>query len=110
VNLSRIRSISDGEREFEMDLYRSFLDEGKHLTSLESSLLRGDLDTSHRDAHSIKGSAGNAGAELLSHLALIVERAVHDGNIQRALEDMKTLQNEFVRVRAFLREEYAIPR
>ena len=62
----------------------------------------GDPDAARRQAHTIKGAAGNLGFLALSGLGARVEKAVKEGDLPRAIEDASALGTELAKVEAMI--------
>jgi len=62
----------------------------------------GDPDAARRQAHTIKGAAGNLGFLALSTLGARVEKAVKEGDLPRAIKDCSALEAEVTRVEAMI--------
>ncbi len=65
------------------------------LGELESAVKKNDPEAIMRVAHSIKGSAGNIGAKMLSRLAFELEKNAEAGNLKDAAEKFKRIKREF---------------
>jgi signal transduction histidine kinase/DNA-binding response OmpR family regulator/PAS domain-containing protein len=87
MNWSRIDEFAQGDREFEREFFHEFLTQGRELIDATKSLLTaGDKKESLRRLHTLKGSAGNAGAELLAAIVGELETSLSSSEAQ-ALED-----------------------
>lgn len=101
VDFSRIKETSDGDLDFERELFTVFLEDcEERLARLRDAVGRGDVVQIHREAHTIKGAASNVGTVALQALALEIE-GVGEGDVtERGPALMARLDAEFVRVRA----------
>lgn len=81
--IEALRSVApDDGGKFLTELIDIFLaDTPSRLNELVSATDKGDITTATRAAHSIKGSAGNFGAAILSQIALEVEHAAKAGQL-----------------------------
>ncbi len=74
-----------GHRSIAVAMLESLLtDLPERVEALSSGFADGDLDTAEREAHTIKGLAGNGGAPLLRDLALEIESCCRDGFLEEA--------------------------
>ena len=102
VRIARIQEIADGNREMESELIDLFLSENeKRFQALESAIRGKDAEQVRHEAHTIKGSSANAGAQGMQAIAHILEQMSEQGRIDPALQTLTTLRNEFKRVRDF---------
>jgi HPt (histidine-containing phosphotransfer) domain-containing protein len=70
----------------------SFVDQlGHQLADLSRYGADADLTETARIAHSLKGGAGNLGANALSEIAASLERHARDGDLAMASADLTTL-------------------
>jgi CheY-like chemotaxis protein/HPt (histidine-containing phosphotransfer) domain-containing protein len=70
-------------------------DAARIITTLQESLPGGDRDLIHRLAHTLKGAAGNAGAEVLREASFTLEQASSAGNLQAAPQMVKSIQEAY---------------
>ena len=104
VHIGRIQEISDGNREVESELIGLFLSENeKRFRALESAIRGKNVEQVKHEAHTIKGSSANAGAQGMLEIARRLEQMSEDGQIDPALQAFTNLKCEFERVRTFLR-------
>lgn len=86
-----LQSLAD-DMELARELLAAFLEDSPERNqSLAEALQAGDTDTASRLAHSLKGMCGVVRAEQLVNLALNMEQAAKNGN----LEKTKTLYGDF---------------
>lgn len=82
-----------------------FLDQGA-LRKIEDAARARDLSALEMTTHTLKGSAGNAGAHRLASLCERVERAANQGEAERSLAGVPAIATEYAKVedelRAFL--------
>ncbi|MFH1845399.1 MAG: response regulator [bacterium] len=64
------------------------------LADLQAAISDGDIDSTQRIAHTIKGSAGNSGALGLQAAALQLEKVAKIGDLPQAAELMKSLNEQ----------------
>ncbi len=105
VNISRIQETSDGDLEFEKEIIEIFLSDNEHrLTVLETAVNGQDLEVIRREAHTMKGSCGNMGAEGMQEIAYRLEKIGSSVDSEPALEVLASLKSEFERTRSYLQE------
>jgi len=90
----------EGDEELAEMVIESFLDDiPRQLQALRELLAAGDVRTAQRQAHTIKGAAGNVGAEALRAVAAETELALRAGALQAAGAHLQSLQDQFDRLR-----------
>jgi HPt (histidine-containing phosphotransfer) domain-containing protein len=103
IDALRAVSPEDGGK-FLSELVDIFLaDTPPRLAEIDTALAARDSRTLTRAAHSIKGSAGNFGAERLSRVAQEIEAAAKENNFALAAEHAPALHREFAAAEALLR-------
>ncbi len=75
------------------------------LRALRDATARGDLDTLHRVAHSLKGSFGQIRHEMSARLSARLEELTREGRLEGASEIVVALEDEYRRMRAVLEAE-----
>ena len=76
VDFDALRTLTDGDRQFERDLIETFVNSGDQcLKDILAALCIGDLATLGTRAHSLKGTSANIHAHRLSDAASSVENA-----------------------------------
>ena len=100
VNLKRLRSYTEGDKEEEKIFFNIFLEQAAEtLTVLEATLKNHNETDWCRAAHKLKGSSANLGAEQLAELCQMAEH--HDTSI--ADEDiLQAIKSELNKVDNFL--------
>ena len=102
VDVNRIMAITDGDKDFEQEMISLFLsDFTKRIEAVEQSLSAGDAETLRRDAHTLKGSSANMGANRLADLARDIEYAARDGALGLCPPMLEAVKIEAERVREF---------
>lgn len=69
----------------------------KYVSDLHQAWANGDKESMHSIAHTIKGTAGNVGAEALSHAAFLLDQECLSGNGNHAealIQQIKQLHEE----------------
>lgn len=99
VDFSRIKETSDGDTEFERELFGVFIEDcEERLQRLEEALAGGRLSEIHREAHTIKGAAANVGTTRLQDIAMRLE-ALADGASAEGQALLRQLSEEFALVK-----------
>jgi len=103
VDLTRIRKVSEGDRQFEIEIITLFLgDVTQRLARMERAIETEDAQALRREAHTIKGSSANLGAMRLRELAVECEDHAKQGRIKEARDVYGRLRTEFEEVRRAL--------
>jgi two-component system sensor histidine kinase/response regulator len=93
----------EGDKEFFKEMLREFLSYApKQLDKLAEAIKTGDAKVVEREAHSLKGAAGNLGAKSIADLALRLEFLGRRGDFAGAKEMIGDLKAELKRL-----EEYS---
>jgi two-component system, sensor histidine kinase and response regulator len=93
----------DGDLELLRELAAMFRDQApRALAQMRVSAERDDRETLYRDAHSMKGSAGNIGAVAVAEVARQLELAVGERGVSGAAELLDVLESELARLDAAL--------
>jgi HPt (histidine-containing phosphotransfer) domain-containing protein len=99
-----------GDEELMRDVLATYLHEIPSLFSqLKTSLDSGDVKTSERLVHTIKGSSANLGAEALRGVAAGLEKFTRDGDLESVKAGMGGLEKEFNRLKPLLHKEQTGP-
>ena len=86
----------DGDQEFLRDMLLEFLDSASgQLKTLEKAAARGDAGLIEREAHSIKGAAGNLGAAAIADVSLKLELLGRKADLSAADQVVARLRTEF---------------
>ncbi|MEQ8187419.1 MAG: response regulator, partial [Candidatus Eremiobacterota bacterium] len=97
-----IKNLDDDEELFK-ELIDIFLDTiPSEIASLKAALNRKDFVMARRFAHSIKGVSGNIKANALSYIALNIEMAVKEDDIERASLLLPDIEEEFLKFKRLL--------
>lgn len=82
TQLTHLRELAGGDHEFVASVIEAFLPQLKATPpDLRRALDDGDAHAVVELAHSLKGSAGNVGAEDVGRLCLAIERRARDGRL-----------------------------
>jgi len=94
--LDVIRSISNGSNDLLRQVVGLFVDSTPPLLhDIEAGLTRGDADRVRVAAHTLKSSAANLGAAVLSDMARRLELAARAGTLGPDLPSFPELKDEF---------------
>lgn len=105
VEIRRIQEIATGDQHFERELIELFLrDNEARVRRMERAVSDRDGPRLQREAHSLKGSSGNAGAGGLQEMAHQLESLATRGELDEAAEALVRLKAEFGRVRRYFRD------
>jgi two-component system sensor histidine kinase/response regulator len=97
MNWSRINEIAQGDKAFEREFFDALLLQGRELINATKSLLAaGEKKEALRRLHTLKGSVGNAGAEVLAAIVGELEVSLSSDEA-RAFEnhDLDALDSEW---------------
>lgn len=98
VDFTRIQETSDGDIEFEQELFAIYLEDCKErIGSLRDAVTAQDTTLLHREAHTIKGSSVNVGTTRLHEIAHQIESA-SAGDTALLQQKLNELESEFGRV------------
>ncbi len=85
-----------------LDLYFQEFSEKRHL--LEEALARGDSTKIQEVGHSLKGASANLSLAPLQGLAMTIERAGREKDLENARKAIGALGTEFQKLKEFLEE------
>jgi len=95
LNLEIALSRFDGDKEFFMEMLQKFLNYApERLQILDEAVKKGDAKVLEKEAHSIKGAAGNLGAKPIADLTLKLELIGRTGDLADAKELILNLRAE----------------
>lgn len=104
VDFSRIQETSDGDQEFESELFGVFLEDCEmRLAQLRAALETGDVDRACREAHTIKGAGSNVGTTHLHAIAADLEKLDGGEFAERGGPLLQALETEYGRVATAIR-------
>ena len=99
----------DGDMEFLRKMLQEFLDSAsKQLETLEEAAKRGDAELIEREAHSIKGAAGNLGATGIADVSLRLELLGRKTDLSGAHEVIARLKTEFKRLEKHVHQSFKV--
>lgn len=95
----------DGDPELLMDLIQMFLEDGpSKVASVQEGLAKGDFDQAERAAHSLKGSSGNLGAQLLQNVCEEMQLSTRNQRLDESRRLAKQLSERFLEAEVALRQ------
>jgi HPt (histidine-containing phosphotransfer) domain-containing protein len=95
-----------GDEELAETVLKGFLEDiPKQITVLKEQVEKGDAEMAGAQAHKIKGSAANVGGEALSGVALEMEKAGKERNLDKLTMLLPKLEREFERLRQAMQGE-----
>ena len=77
--------------------------EDTHFPNLEAALAAGNVEEAHRQAHSLKGVAGNLSFDALYGEMSLMSDALRQGNLEEALGRLPAARSAYDKVMAALR-------
>jgi HPt (histidine-containing phosphotransfer) domain-containing protein len=99
LDLSRLEEAFDDDRSGIAELLEMALETGaKHRRALEEGLANGDAHMVARAAHSIKGSAGNIGANGVYQIAVELDEHARTGNLDGSAERIRAIDDAYARL------------
>jgi len=97
----------DGDKEFYKKMLEEFFNYmPKQLEKLSEAVQKGDAKVVEREAHSVKGGAGNLAASSLADSALQVELSARAGDSASAKEMITKLETEFHRLEEYINKTF----
>ncbi|MGB3092405.1 MAG: Hpt domain-containing protein, partial [Candidatus Zixiibacteriota bacterium] len=99
----------DGDKEFLTNMLQEFLDSASgQLETLKKAVEREDAELIEREAHSIKGAAGNLGATGIADVSLKLELLGRKANLSGASEVIAKLKTEFKRLEEYVHQSLKV--
>jgi HPt (histidine-containing phosphotransfer) domain-containing protein len=106
--LANLKEIGGGDASFVVELITMFgEDSPPRLEGIATALVAGDAAELAKNAHSLKGTGSNFGADQFRSLAQAIETAGKEGDISGVPPLLEELKSEFVRVKQALDEAAA---
>lgn len=110
VDLGRLEEITNGDREFAIDLVDTFLDQAGELTErIGRAAAEGDTESLRIDAHTLRGSSSNFDAGRLQAAAKRLEQEASNGSTEALGDLARAVDREFGAVRKALEDWRAAP-
>ena len=102
--------IEEYGEEFLLELVGDYLFEASaRVARLCQALAGGDADTLTYEAHTLKSSSANLGAQTLSDLAKRFEEAGREGDLTTLVDDAELFERQFAAVKASLEKLLSAP-
>jgi signal transduction histidine kinase/CheY-like chemotaxis protein/HPt (histidine-containing phosphotransfer) domain-containing protein/predicted hydrocarbon binding protein len=103
----------DGDKKFFKEMLGEFLNYApKQIETLAKGIETGEAKVVEREAHSLKGAAGNLGAQRIADLSLQLEFLGREKDLARSKEIIDSLKAEFKRLEEYfnlsLKKEFAL--
>ncbi len=96
INWDALNEITDGDIEFQKELFQEFLDQTPTLMSqLDEALSAGDATTVGRVAHTLKGSARSIGADAFAEASFTLEQMGKSGDLSDAGSARQALESQW---------------
>jgi len=103
INLQYLSQISDGDLVFELELLNLFVEDAKlHIDAAETAVNTQDYKALEREAHHLKGSSGNVGAQAMQTLAYELEQQSLKNSFEGVTEKIQELKSYLIEVEAFV--------
>ena len=95
----------EGDEEFLLEVLEGFLENvTSQIGIIRQAISEGDAEVVRREAHSIKGGAANLTADDLSAIAFELENIGKSGVLEKAIETLERLEQEFLRLERFVKD------
>ncbi|MCF6284124.1 MAG: Hpt domain-containing protein [Candidatus Hydrogenedentes bacterium] len=108
VNFTRIQETSEGDTEFEKELFLIFLEDcADRLELLRAAVSNRDIEKVHLEAHTIKGAGANVGTTHLHEIAFVLEEMDSAAIPDAADAVIADLDAEFSRVKSAITDYVA---
>jgi histidine phosphotransfer protein HptB len=103
INLQYLSQISDGDLGFELELLNLFIEDANmHIDAAEAAIEKQDFRALEREAHHLKGSSGNVGAQSMQTLAYELEQQSLKNSFEGVTEKIQELKSYLIEVEAFV--------
>lgn len=100
MDFARIQDTSDGDTEFEQELFEAYLEDcADRIGRLRNARAASDTDALRREAHTVKGASANVGTTQLQAIAQILEQTATDLDGAAIDELIAKIEAEFARVK-----------
>jgi PAS domain S-box-containing protein len=103
IDWNQLHLISDGSREFELELLQSFVKDSQlHLAELSAAIVQQDFCKLEQAAHYIKGASANIGLKTMQANADQLEQQARRQQLQNAADLLAALFGSLEKVQTFL--------
>jgi HPt (histidine-containing phosphotransfer) domain-containing protein len=93
----------EGDEDFLMEVVEGFVGNVEsQIEIIRQAISEGDAEVVGKEAHSIKGGAGNLTADELSKIALELENIGKSGNLEEGAQTLGRLEKEFRFLKAYV--------
>lgn len=100
LNLEVALELMDGDADLLKEVLQIFIDDvPRKMNGLRNALESADADAISLEAHSMKGSSANIGAELIRELAIKIQQAGAEHQIGTAKKLFEKLESELTRLK-----------
>jgi two-component system sensor histidine kinase/response regulator len=97
----------DGDKEFLKEMLEEFLNYApKQIETLAKGIETGDAKVVEREAHSLKGAAGNLGAQHIADLSLELELLGREKDLAGSKEIIDNLKGELKRLEEYFNQSF----
>lgn len=108
IDRQRLQEYSGGDIDFEQELLDVFVaDAQEHLTAIGNAIATQDFTTIAQEAHHLKGSGGNVGADSFQSLAAQLEQAAKDEHSANCQAHLTALQQIYITLTSHI-EQWSI--
>jgi CheY-like chemotaxis protein len=103
INWKHLHQISDGSREFELELLQIFVEDSHtHLQTLKGAIANQDVWQAEQAAHHIKGASANVGAKLMQSAAEQLEEQARQKQLQAPEQFLAEIEQSLSQIQAFV--------
>jgi len=103
LNWKHLHQISDGNREFELELLQIFVEDSQtHLEALKRAIANQEVWQAEQAAHHIKGASANVGAKIMQSAAEQLEQQARQNQIQAPEGFLTEIEQSLDQIRAFV--------
>ncbi|MEP0880475.1 PAS domain S-box protein [Trichocoleus sp. ST-U3] len=105
VDWEHLHQLSEGSREFELELLQMFFTEVQaHLESVKRAIAINDFDSLAKEAHHIKGASANVGVEGMRSNAQKLEELASHYQLAGTTEIVSALETALSRIQSWVKE------
>ncbi|NJN58673.1 MAG: response regulator, partial [Leptolyngbyaceae cyanobacterium SL_5_9] len=103
LNWRHLHQISDGNREFELELLQVFVEDSQiHLEALKRAIANHEIWEVEQAAHHIKGASANVGAKIMQAAAEQLEQQARQNQIQTPDRFLTEIDQSLNQIQAFV--------
>ena len=105
VDLDRLGELARGDLEFELDLLQTFMEDApSYLLEIQEAIAAGDLESSAKKAHQLKGASSVVAIKTIPDLAIQMEMKAKQGDVEGITELLDRVEPQLVRVQTFIEQ------